>query len=82
MLEHKGYNCRTPRDRVFALLPYADDMGRLKANYSDVPEALLARVFELSEDDHAVATKTIGKPLGIDIKKLNAKAIGACLLLF
>lgn len=78
MLEHKGYKCRIPHDRVFALLPLADDMGHLKVSYSDVPEALLARVFELSEDDHAVATKTIGKPLGIDIKKLNAKAIGAC----
>lgn len=78
MLEHSHYKHRRFHDRVFALLPLAEDMSCLEATYSDVPETLLARVFELSKDEQALATKTIGRSLGIDIRGLNAKAVGAC----
>jgi hypothetical protein len=78
MAEHKYYECSVPHDRVYALLPLASDVHHLTVKYSDVPEALLARVFSQTADLHTTSIKTIGRPLGIDIKNLKADITGIC----
>ena len=42
--EHKYYKYLLEHDRVYALSPLASDV-HLTSNYSNVPEALLTRVF-------------------------------------
>ena len=77
MTEHKYYKCVLPHKRVYALLPLASNV-HFTPNYSDVPEALIAQVFSQTEDLHTTSIKTIGRPLGMDIKNLKADITGIC----
>lgn len=61
----------------------ADDVDDLRADYSDLPETLLARVFRISKHSEGVglqniSLRNIGGFFGAIIHSLNAEIVGIC----
>ena len=77
MAEQKYHKCLLKHGSVYTLIPLASDV-HLTPIYSDVPEALFNRVVSHTEDLHTSSIKTIGRPLGIDMKNLKAGITGIC----